>query len=566
MRSVQLVAWGIVISLAAGCAASSGLGAEEGAAGFGNSAGTGTAKPGGGSGGSGGKSSGPGLNLDAGGDAESDAKVFVGDPKTCADAASQKSYVGCEFWPTVTANSVWPIFDFTVVVANTQDVPAQVEIKKGGSVVGSGTVPPNGLSKFYLPWVDELKGPAVTECGSLNDTLKSSVRVKDGAYNLTTSVPVTVYQFSALEYKGQGGPSGKDWSKCPANQCPGGLNGCLSYSNDASLLLPSTVLTGNYRIPGMKGWQLGNVPPYFSVTGTANGTQVKVKVGQGGAVAAGGGIWAVSAGGLLEFSLDRGEVVQVMGTPTTDLSGSLVQASAPVQVITGMACVYLPDNKQACDHIEESVFPAETLGRHYFVPMPTGPNGDAPGHIVRLYGNVDGTHLIYAPSKPLGAPDSLNAGDVVDLGIVTQSFEVSADHELAVASFQLGATVVDPYTQLDKQKGDPAQSLLTAVEQYRKKYVFLAPDDYDVSYVDVVLQNGTSLTLDGAPVSVTAQAMSNGYGIARIKLGPGQNGTHVLESSEPVGIQVMGYGLQTSYQYPGGSNLMLIAPPPPQIK
>lgn len=492
--------------------------------------------------------------------------MFVGDPKTCAEAAAQKSYVGCDFWPTVTANSVWPIFDYTVVVANTQGAPAEIAIERAGSVVAKGSVAPNGLSKFHLPWVDELKGPAVNECGNLNDTLKSTVRVQNGAYHLTSSLPVTVYQFNALEYKGEGGPPGKDWSSCPAHKCPGGLNGCLSYSNDASLLLPSTAFTGNYRVPGMKGWSFGNVPPYVSITGTQDGTTVKVKVSKQGAVAAGGGLAAYGAGSTLELSLDRGEVVQIMGTTTTDLSGSLVQASAPVQVITGMACVYLPENQKACDHIEESVFPVETWGSRYFVTVPTGPNGKTAGHIVRLYGNVDGTSLSFFPKKPSGAPDHIGAGEVVDLGIVDESFEVSGSHELAVASFELGATVVDPNTTYDKQKGDPAQSFLTAVEQYRKKYVFLAPDDYEESWVDITLPDGAKLSLDGQPLVVSPTPIANGFQVARVKLGAGEGGAHVLESDVPVGIQVMGYGLQTSYQYPGGSNLMLIAPPPPAIK
>jgi hypothetical protein len=40
----------------------------------------------------------------------------------------------------------------------------------------------------------------------------------------------------------------------------------------------------------------------------------------------------------------------------------------------------------------------------------------------------------------------------------------------------------------------------------------------------------------------------------------------VLVSDKPVGLQVMGYGSYTSYQYPGGLNLGLIAPPPPPIQ
>ncbi len=50
--------------------------------------------------------------------------------------------------------------------------------------------------------------------------------------------------------------------------------------------------------------------------------------------------------------------------------------------------------------------------------------------------------------------------------------------------------------------------------------------------------------------------------MARFKLGPGNGGAHTLQASAPVGIQVMGYGLYTSYQYPGGSDLTAIAPPP----
>jgi hypothetical protein len=33
-----------------------------------------------------------------------------------------------------------------------------------------------------------------------------------------------------------------------------------------------------------------------------------------------------------------------------------------------------------------------------------------------------------------------------------------------------------------------------------------------------------------------------------------------------VGIQVLGYGLYTSYQYPGGLNLEIIAPPPDEVE
>jgi hypothetical protein len=154
---------------------------------------------------------------------------------------------------------------------------------------------------------------------------------------------------------------------------------------------------------------------------------------------------------------------------------------------------------------------------------------------------------------------------VVDLGVVTMDFEVTGSHEFAVGSFMLGGSIQDPGAIAD-QKGDPSMSLMTAVEQFRTKYVFLAPDDYDVSYADVILPAGANVVIDGQPLTAPITPIASGYGIARVQLGAGVQGAHLLTSDQPVGVQVMGYGSYTSYQYPGGLNLTLIAPPPPPVQ
>jgi hypothetical protein len=82
-----------------------------------------------------------------------------------------------------------------------------------------------------------------------------------------------------------------------------------------------------------------------------------------------------------------------------------------------------------------------------------------------------------------------------------------------------------------------------------------------VSYVDIVYPEGTSMKLDGTAVP-TGAAIADGFSIARVKLGAGKSGAHTLEATKPVGVQVMGYGSYTSYQYPGGLDLKAIAPPP----
>jgi hypothetical protein len=525
----------------------------------------------------------------------SDAMLNLGDLTqregtiTCAQAEASKSYIGCDYWPTVLANSVWSTFDFTVVVANTQGSPADITVTGPGGVHQSTSVDPNSLTKIYLPWVDELKGPDASNCGATL-AFARSVLARGAAYHLVSSVPVTVYQFNALEFKGTGGPPGKDWSNCPGNficASAGEPVGCYSFTNDASLLLPSTAMTGNYRVatqPGTTAFMQGG---YFAVTATQDGTDVTVGLSTTAAVVAGNGVAATGAGGTMTFALDAGDVVQIMGAAedTVDLSGSLVEATKAVEVFAGSQCAEQPWGAFACDHLESSVLPAETLGTDYVVTVPTSPHAKLVGHVVRFYGNVDGTTLTYSPTQPLGCPSTLDAGQAVectgtpscpytdDMGhkqtasCVTDTFEVTGSHEFAVTSFMLGGSVVDREDSPQDSQGDPSMSPMVATQQYRDSYIFLAPTDYDESFTDIVIPHGTTLTLDGFPVDSTPTEVNSTWSVVRLQLtNTGEDGAHVLQGTKPFGVQVIGYGAYTSYQYPAGLDLVPIAPPPPPIK
>jgi hypothetical protein len=501
---------------------------------------------------------------DVANDAAGDAGTG-GDPTTCAEAATKKTSVGCDFWPTVTANIVWSIFDYAVVVANTSASPAMVTVTGNGQNQNID-IGPGQLATVYLPWVASLKGPDGDACGDIVAPI-GSVQAPGAAFHLVSSVPVAVYQFNALEYQGQGGPMGKSWAACPGTQvCATTLGpvGCFSFTNDASLLFPSTAMTGNYRVTGISGWSAAAVGATVTITGTQPNTNVKVTLPATGHVLAGGTIPETKGSGVLQFTVGTGDVVELLGAIDADNTGALVQADQPVQVIAGHPCSNVPQDVMypACDHLEQSVLPAETLGKHYFVAPPTSPHAAVIGHVVRLVGNANGTTLTYPGTKPAGAPTTLSAGQVADLGTVTTPFEVVADHELAVVTFMLGASLADPNSMPPMQLGDPSQSDTIPVEQYRTSYVFVAPTDYTESYVDITAPTTAQVTLDGALVMTAATPISSGFGIARVTLGPGNGGAHEITSTEPVGIQVIGYGSYTSYQYPGGSNLAAIAPPP----
>lgn len=489
------------------------------------------------------------------------------DPTTCDAAARARSYLGCDFWPTVTFNAAWSTFDFAVVIANVGAEPAEVTVSGAEGLIVSRTVEPLDVATITLPWIPELKGPDSDVCG-VPTLPKGSVAATRGAFHITSSRPVIAYQFNAIEYRGAGGPPDKDWSACPGLQTcspaggPPGPVGCFSFSNDASILLPTSAMTGNYRVPALDD---AGGPAFLAVTGTQDGTTVTVHFSKEASVLPGGPITSLS-GEVVSFQLDAGDVVEVAGDGAGDLGGSRVQADKPVQVIAGSSCSQItqdPLKISSCDHLEESVQPAETLGRRYLLAAPTGPLGGPNPYRVRLFGNVDGTALTYPAGAPPNAPFSINAGEVADLGILEGDLEIVGDHELLIATFLVSAEVANPDDFL--QHGDPSQSQAVSVEQFRTSYVFLAPDDYDVSFVDVILPEGASVKLDGAPLPGAPTPIGgSGFGVARVRLGAGRAGAHVLHADMPVGVQVIGYGAFTSYQYPAGLDLAEIAPPPPR--
>ena len=79
--------------------------------------------------------------------------------------------------------------------------------------------------------------------------------------------------------------------------------------------------------------------------------------------------------------------------------------------------------------------------------------------------------------------------------------------------------------------------------------------------MNVVAPSGATVTLDGT--AVPAAEFSNiGASALRSRATTSQSDVHNIESSQPFGIVVYGYGRYTSYMYPGGLDLKRIAPPP----
>lgn len=558
--------------------------------------------------GKGGDGDGDGDSISLGGDGdninigdEGPALAFEGDPTTCAQAASAESYIGCDFWPTITANPVWVEFDFAVAVANPQDAPAEVTITGPGSFSTTVTVAPGSLETIKLPWVNELKGPeykASAPAATSEGRLQTSLSMEKGAYHMVSSVPIAAWQFNPLQYR-------KTREECGAriqSFMSAEATECRAASNDAALLLPSTAMTGNYRVGGYSGaagsdaW--GSAPGGIAITATADGTRVDLQLPPGcdaeyndesnGCVVAGGVVPAGVADQVFTFEMAQGDVIEIMGAygpypqiPHADLSGILINATQPIQVIAFNQIVNIPDEVGNADHVEETVLPAEVIGKKYIVAPPSAFGGTPRGHIVRFYGNVDGTNLSYPEGKPPGAPDVINAGEVVEVPtrspnnqcpsldgtcMLNEAFVVEGDQPFAVGSFLVGGRLQVPgYTEQYGEPGDPAYSMMVTPAQFRQSYTFLAPPDFMENYADILIPDGAEVLLDGAPLKSTPQAIGNsGWSVAHELLSGEGGGIHTLttEHQQGVGLQVMGFGSATSYYYPGGLNLKKISEPP----
>jgi hypothetical protein len=494
----------------------------------------------------------------------------------CSKDSLERSYIGCEYFPTVSSNGqLFDGFHFAIAVANTTTAPANVKVLKGTTVASMVTVMPGQLQTIQLPWVPELKNDYSGDASALGSAL-----VKSGAYHVKSDQPVTVYQFNPLEFEIP-----------PTGACPdqAGTGKCNSFTNDASLLLPVNVL-GNAYIGASSAalsTQTGaGIPGFLSIIATADKTMVTVK--SSAHVRAGNGVKAMNVGDMQTFTMDTGDVVQLLtaqpnaneltncqsagfGGPTVcvvpkayDLTGTAITSDKPVAVLGGHDCTYLPFNKPACDHIEETIFPANALGKDVIVTAPQSVGGAAKNdgnpdqHFVRVISAVDNNTITLDPLPPGASNGTLNKGQYADVPITNLDIQIKGTGPLLVSQYMLGGDQVDPGNSGTPQsKGDPSMSLGIPSAQFRTSYTFLAPASYTYSFVNIVLPMGESVMLDGQPVTSPAPKPigNSGYGVIRKAIA----GTpHTMTGTKPFGIVIYGYGSYTSYMYPGGLNLSVL--------
>ncbi len=429
----------------------------------------------------------------------------------CSPQALSYSYIGCDFYPTVTLQydsyNTAPKDEFAVAVSNTTNTAANVTITRGGNPITSTSVAANSLQVIYLPWVNALtkgSGPSTVVAG--------------GAYRLRTDQPVTVYQYNPID---------------------------STTTNDASLLFPANAWRDSYVVASWPHW--GSLPGFYAVVAKDDNTQVTLTPSAtGGSVQAGAG---VAANGTGTVNLNAGDVLEVMTASGGDVTGTQVTADKPIQVFGGHKCTNVPSNITACDHLEESMFPVATLELEYVVAPPIQIPADTQekAQIVRVIATEPNTSITFDPD--LGLNQVLtNAGDFIHLDMNIDRFVVTGDHKILVAQYMVGQSA-------GFGTSDPAMVLAVSPVQWRDNYLLHAPVSWSANYVDIIALTGTQVDVDGTNVATWWPIGSTAYSVGHVQLSSVGGGNHTITSNQAVSVSVYGVQSAGSYWYPGGLDL-----------
>ena len=399
---------------------------------------------------------------------------------------------------------------FAIVVSNPSDTGAAQVTLTGGGITREFTV---GAREVL---------PIFPQQNTIPDQSVDGSGVTSQAYHVTSNRPVVAYQFNPLDNVGV-------------------------FSNDASLLIPVATLDARYyaltwpslvRRPEAHDWH-----GYVTIIATAVGTTT-VTITPKADTKAGGDVPAITAGTPYVRELTQGQVLSVESN-TGDLSGTLVEASAPVAAFAGHEAVIATALPEACcaDHLEDQLFPTTTWGMSYAVARSL-PRGSEPDRL-RILAQTDGTRVTLNPASA-GTCPTLNAGDFCQVD-VAGDVEITSTQPVMVGHYLLAVGGISDAT------GDPSMAFSVPSEQFRKSYDLLIPSQYASNFLSIAVPAGGGVSLDGADVAGQMTPFGSGaFSGGRLTVGAG---AHRLECPSGCGVEIGGYDSAVSYLISGGLDL-----------
>lgn len=512
----------------------------------------------------------------------------------CSVNIKFNSYIGCDYWGVDLDNAFVPggnrqgFYDaqgaqYAIVVANppASPLPAIVEVwvREGGvemkvpyllepsSIKGQPTQVPVPTEPLLPGQLRVFRLPA----RSVDGTIQASL-----AFRVTASVPVIAYQFNPLENEDV-------------------------FSNDASLLLPASLLGREYFVM-TREQTFDTLRSTLTVAAVLPGTTtVSVRVS---APTLPGRVYPdapdeqpiphMETGETRIFKLQQYDILNIeTDRPGADLTGSLILSDQRVAVFGGSEAANAPntarcvgidpiskkgvceyDGKTTCrtlsdcvaagfntccaDHLEQQLYPVKVWGSSYVATKSWDRNKES--DIWRIMAGANNTVVRLKPPQPGIEIPILNRGEWFEFES-RQHFEIDSvgKKPILVGQFLAAQDAPEPNVSGaqsgDAGTGDPAFMLAIPIEQYRRDLVIFTPAEYANNYVNITTRTGAQVTLDGEqiPPGFFEVIGTGTYSVYRTRIN--EPGAHTITSSEPAGVIVYGYDNFVSYGYTGGLDL-----------
>ncbi|MFO0677569.1 MAG: IgGFc-binding protein [Polyangiaceae bacterium] len=525
----------------------------------------------------------------------------------CTDTLGQDTSNGCEFFPLemdLTEEVMGVCYAVFLVNQWKTGEPARIEVDRGGvplpveqftrvpsgtgtnitygpysSVAGlardqvavlflsrdpAGLQDPSVISPRRLASCPAGVTPAVVGDAALHGTGIGT------AFHVKTNVPVVAYQVL---------PFGAGRAR----------------ATGATLLLPTNVWELNYVAVNAFAkpvlFDQARSGPTLAIVASFDNTDVRVR--PTARIVGGPGVPGTASGFPQSYRLNRGQYLQF--TQDEELTGSSIEASAPVAVLGGSTLMNVPLSRMRADSAQQMIPPVRALGHEYLGLRYRSRDRNAEESVPwRFVGVVDGTVLRFDPPDSVGRSTiSLRGGEVVEVQgpgpFVVRSQD--AAHPFYMAGYMTGG---EPYDG----EGDPEFVNVVPPEQFLSRYTFFSDPTYPETNLVVArvkdattgafpdVRLGCKGTLDGwMPVGSDGLFEFTRVDLSRgdfVSQGACANGVNSLEasftdpraSSPRVGVTVWGWGNpvtwpptmpQTeeanprftrwvSYAYPGGLN------------
>ena len=480
----------------------------------------------------------------------------------CAAATANASTLGCEFHSVVPGPEFLSRGScFAALLANTWTTPITIQVDHGGQtldVAGLARTPMgSGAGLTYAPLTNGELAPGQVAILFLSqgpsglgiDFAACPMGVTPGlttdpsitgtglgsSFHITTSAPVVAYDIY---------PYG----------------GATSYIASATLLIPTAAWGLNYvAADGYAEDPMVGDPPFIQVVAAGDNTHVTIS--PTAAIVGGAGVAATAQGQPATYTLNKGQVLQLM--QDAELAGSPITSDQPVSVWGGASCMNIPVGNYACDSAHQELLPVKAMGHEYAaVRYRDRVSGDDETPPWTLIGAVDGTTLTYDPAPPSGAPATVGSGQMVRFSGGSPFTVKSQDdqHPFYLAGHMTG------YMDTSGSNGDAETVNVITPRQFLASYLFVTDPTYANAHLVFVRQKGSDgtfqdVTLDCAGTLTGWQPIggAGAYEFTRFDLvvdGAGQgtcnNGVHSAQSAVPFGLTVWGWDFAVSYAYPAG--------------